>query len=723
MSDILNLLQSPSRYELSGDRLTSYGLEVGAGSLNYWNGGWDNNEYMTPEQLENIFANRDGSLELFYGKDESITPRVYEHKWFPDHTETRFLLPHNARLEQYRWIDRDVATVALTIRHASPVSLPMTFAWRGELLPGERARQRATYTLLQRDHGRLAGVRRLFALNAEGIRGARVQANRAQTRITLEAPQEGGVLYLFWSLGLDEKEAAERLAAVRRDPRASMARARARWRRFFTHNVPRLEGTPTWLTRQYYHLFYAHEFNRYSPLGGPLKHSFTCPSKLRLLPQWFWDSAFQSIVENWLNDFSPTQGSLLNIIDAQKEDGQLPFALDREGFTFDRIHNFATIQPFALPMAVWDIYLKRGEVSWLQRTLPALVRFDRWLERNRQTPDGLIAIRASSENGWDNTVRFLSKPGDPRGAGSQESGGIRPADFNALILIARQLIGRMAGCLGEDRLAREYAGRCRDLSSAIGKLWTPRRSQFADRLADNSLSTVRTPGGFVPLLAGIATREQVQAIVKAMTDPRHFWSRYPLTTLSMADPRFNDRDEYASYINGRTWPHVNWLIVEGLMRHGQRDVARRLVERSLAMVSASGQPVCAESFHPRQAHIYEIGHNALCYGWGAMPNDMLLRRVLGIQPFAPGQLLCLDPLWLDGLQEVQLSNLQIGTARVGLHYRLIRKKLQVDVAVEGGQRLSVRTGPTVRSVTRNGRARVASSAQRKRWHWVGGMPK
>ena len=718
--NVLELLSSASRCELAGDRLTSYGMEVGGGSLNWWDGRWDNDELDIPYQLENIFANRDGQVALCDGHGVPIVARAYYNRWRPDRLDTRFVIPRYGWMEQLRWIDDDVACVKLRFRHSNRRPLPLRLMWEGERRPREEVRWQGNCASLRRTAGRLANVWRVFAFEmGPGARPVVTKGSRG-LRLDFAVPPEGCEVSLYWSFGGNRNETIRRLSRARADRDGSLARTEKGWRRFFEQQVPGIDGLPLWLTKQYYHLFYVHRVNTYPPIGGCLRRAFTCPSKFRLLPQWFWDTAFHSIVEKWLHPFPAATEGILNILDSAKEDGQLPHTLDRRGFTFDSAMGFPMVQPFVLPMATWDLFLAHGGISWLRKTLPGLVAFDRWLKANRSGRDGLIYIRSSGETGWDNSVRWKIDNRNRHAVGTSGPEGTIPADFNACILIGRRVMAAMAEVLGRRRLAGELRTEAAGMGRALRRLWDERMGLFADRLPDGRLSGVASPGGMIPLLAGIADRRQARRIHSSLTDPRRFWTRYPVPTLSLTDPRYSDVEDYGSYANGRTWCHINWMVTEGLMRYGFRNTARELIRRTLDMVSAGGEPLCVESYHPRHFHRYQPYNNSFCYGWSALPNDMLLRRVLGVQARMDAGALSLDPLWMDGLQEVALRGLRLGGRRLDLDYRRTGKRVDVRIRNAGLKPLAIVSGGETKMLRgRETRVRVSLSAAGPD-HWTEG---
>ena len=274
----------------------------------------------------------------------------------------------------------------------------------------------------------------------------------------------------------------------------------------------------------------------------------------------------------------------------------------------------------------------------------------------------------------------------------------------------------MAELVGQPSLAAEYRVRAKTMAQALRALWNPRQRIFADRLPGGRLSPVVTPGGMIPLLAGAATAAQARASVGLLTDQRQFWSHYPIPTLSMADARFTDEDVYSSYWNGRTWLNINWLVAEGLMRYGFRRTAAELIRRTLEMISATGMPQSLENYHPRQKYRYEFSHNCFWYGWSGLAND-LLRRILGIQPRLDRRRLELAPLWMDGLQEAQVSNLQVGRHNVTLEYRREPRRA-IRIRVAGAPGLIAVAGGRETRLARNGATVRVRAGENPGRHWM-----
>jgi len=120
---------------------------------------------------------------------------------------------------------------------------------------------------------------------------------------------------------------------------------------------------------------------------------------------------------------------------------------------------------------------------------------------------------------------------------------------------------------------------------------------------------VRTPFGLFPLLTGRLPSDISCRLVAQLQDERQFWSRYPVPTVAMNDPKYDPKMMW----RGPTWINVNYLLVEGLRRSGYAEVASELRRRTLELIS--GRDDIYEYYHP------ETGENpplaASTFGWSA----------------------------------------------------------------------------------------------------------
>ena len=133
---------------------------------------------------------------------------------------------------------------------------------------------------------------------------------------------------------------------------------------------------------------------------------------------------------------------------------------------------------------------------------------------------------------------------------------------------------------------------------------------------------VRTLQGFLPLTAGMASAEQAAELVRQLTDPAMFWSKYPVTTSAMNEPTFRPD----GFWRGDVWPPTNYLIALGLDRYGYYGVAKEMADRMLELVRR------------HDGHAYEryngvegLGLGVKDYCWGVTNWSMVVNARYGVQ--------------------------------------------------------------------------------------------
>ena len=701
----MKALARTDRFEILGNRMTAYADGLGGGSIHYWNGIWENNADVLPHGMLAVFEGHDGDLLLRGKQGRRLPLRRYQHRWQPDRIDDGFLTVDRIVVNEQKTIWDDVFVSRLTLYSAlkRPVELHLCHeasreaGLEAEVLDGGILH-------LHTRRGQLAGVHRLIAL-LPGTAEVRVSRRAYAVTLPLTVPANTGHATesvgagLAVAMGLELDETLQRLRATLADPGQAFAARQRDWATYFGRHVPGFRCSDPLQEKLYHHAFYVAKGNLFDFRQGSITRPYTCPSKVRLLPQWFWDSAFQAILEKWTHDYPFPKSCIRNLLAAQKADGHLPFIhhAPGDGDMLGQNGYPRMIQPFILPLAIWDGYLKDGDRRFLAECLPRLAAFDRWMRRERD-PHGewLVNLNRPGESGWDNSKRFLP-PGlaaTPETCGMQAV-PIQPVDFNTYVYLGRHLIHRMAIELGDDATAAEYAPVVRHTAAAIGRLYDKRLGMFVDKFTGASrTSPIKSAGGMVPLLSGLATRVQTRALVRHLLNPAEFWSAYPVPTLSMDDPGFTCADGYQSYWNGRAWPNVTWLILEGLFRSGEIAAAGRLLERFVAAAVTRGEPFLTENHHPRQPHVYDINQNTFCYGWGGLVVDTLIRRAIGIQPNLPRGEVILNPVPPPHWTHAALNGLRLGRHRLDVELACGRNGRQrVRMRHRGPEKLRVVVGP------------------------------
>ena len=683
----LALLRRLDRAELGDNRMTLYAPGFGLGSVHYWDGSWDNDEDQTPRQLREVFENRDGELSVATETGEEDLLRLDRREWFPHVIETRSIGSRQSVWEERKAICRDVAVDRITIKGGGlrPRGASLRHFIRGE--EGLRVRAVSGGAHLWKSHGAYAGIHRFLGFAGDGKVRLRKVTGGWLLEISLRIPPERHVSVAY-AVGAGEQagetEVRWRMALDR--PQEALHGARRRWEEFFDRHAPRFAcDQPRW-EKLFYFSLYVLRVNLYDFRKGAIRHPYSCPSKWRLLPSWFWDPCFHGFSEKWLRDYPAPISTFRNHFGAQDELGYLPMVVDSRGDTWGAMRVWdRACQQFLHPMAVWDHYLLHGDREILRECLGPMARHADYLATHRQPGKEPLFVPKSGGELADNSSRLVADPSDRSSLGKLRR-QIQPVDWNTFLLVGERLLTRMAREVGDPATAGRMRARADAREAALRRLWNPRTGMFTDRiLPGGSLSPKRFAEGFLSLLGGYPTRAQATSMVKHLTDPRRFWTRYPVPTLPLDDPAFTVEDVYQSYWNGRVWPNMNWGIIEGLCRHRRWREARELLGRTLEMFVATGEPECTENYHPLEPTRYCPPHNIFNYGWGALGVDLILRRGLGIQGYAPSRSVAVHPLGLPGVTEASVEGLPFAGGQFSVRVAF-RRRRSASVKVRGVSR-------------------------------------
>jgi putative isomerase len=142
----------------------------------------------------------------------------------------------------------------------------------------------------------------------------------------------------------------------------------------------------------------------------------------------------------------------------------------------------------------------------------------------------------------------------------------------------------------------------------IKNCWDPDAGMFWARRGEAAVP-VQTPFNLFPLLTGRLPKEISDQLVAHLTDPKKFWTRFPVPTVAVDDPNYDPEQMW----RGPTWININYLLIEGLNRCGYSDLADTLRSRTLELMSQ--QDDIYEYYHP------ENGTNppkaAPIFGWSS----------------------------------------------------------------------------------------------------------
>ena len=350
------------------------------------------------------------------------------------------------------------------------------------------------------------------------------------------------------------------------DPRAALAAAAVRWDAW-------LAAAPAVAAPYRHHAalaWWTLAANIIRPYASPEREG-VAPSKLKYVGVWHWDAYFHALaLRHAQPELAKEQFRLL--LDHQLPSGLIPDVIHDEGVIAhtDCIADADVTKPPLTAWAAEKVYETTGDREFLAEIYAPAVRFQRWwFAESDPGGYGLAAYLHPWSSGLDNSP--LWDAGMP----------VSSPDLPSYLTLQYDALARIARTLGRDEDARLWTHQAARLAKRlIARRWDVTTGHFfAARPGGERVAAV-TPFSLFPLITGRMPPEIAARLVATLTDPRRFWSRWPVPTVALDDPT---HDQEAMW-RGPVWLNVNYLLIDGLARAGYRELARELRDRTLEMV-------------------------------------------------------------------------------------------------------------------------------------------
>ena len=361
-----------------------------------------------------------------------------------------------------------------------------------------------------------------------------------------------------------------------------------------------------------------------------------------------WLESTGTINAELLSRFQPDVAArtFLGFARHQREDGLFPYKLTADGAVFSQIQ---TVTPLA--RSVWTHYQLNGhDQAFLAQMYSAMSRNDAWLARWRDTRGtGAVEAFCAYDTGHDLSARFWHVPDSPKGNDPKQfdlSSPILPfiaPDLTANVACQRRYLARMAEELGEDGTswrekaeASERALWAQCFDAADGFFYDrDRNDRFVRVQGDVLLRVLACEIGDAAFFAG--------ALERYLLNTAKFFAKYPFTSLSLDDPRFDAAFDYNSWCGP-----TNFLTLiraaHAFEHHGRHTELSWVMQPTLAaLFRAERFPQTLNPFTGTAGFTESYSPSILCL-------LDFVERLSGIQPRPDGT------LWFTGLTPAQIEH-------------------------------------------------------------------
>jgi len=185
---------------------------------------------------------------------------------------------------------------------------------------------------------------------------------------------------------------------------------------------------------------------------------------------------------------------------------------------------------------------------------------------------------------------------------------------NSIYSFSLRALARMLGKSPDATEFDKEADKTRD--ALVSKCWDETTAAFYDLSGtDESMLKVVTISSLMPIiLPDLPSRIVDMMVEKWILSEEEFWLPYPLPSVPASSSKFIPGNPGGFIWRGPTWMNTNWFLSHGLRRHGYKEVAEVIVEKSYEAVGLSGY---REYYNPYTAE----GLGARDFGWSTLILD------------------------------------------------------------------------------------------------------
>lgn len=345
-----------------------------------------------------------------------------------------------------------------------------------------------------------------------------------------------------------------------------------------------------------------------SPPAGDFLHPSIVVTRGDCYPGQLWDWG------NWANNiavrqiatqqgtldrlFAHEKGSVLNFLNEQREDGSIDIVIaSAPKFNLSAIMPHRNVHKPVLAQHVAFICKYTLDIEWLREIYPKLEKFIAYYENNAKHESGLFYFFDDFAIGVDNDPSTFFRP-------DNSSASIF---LNSLMYVELGAMSYLAELLENKEKATYYAEKQLALKNAINEHCYDAKdgmyyscdinlrpidpNQLLHSGAPRHYSTLIQRLGcwssFLPLWAGIPTKEQAKRIVKEnLLDEKAFWAPYGVRSLSKYEKMYRivGTGNPSSW-QGGVWILSNYFVFKGLLKYGYIEEGNALAKKTIDLLN------------------------------------------------------------------------------------------------------------------------------------------
>ena len=340
-----------------------------------------------------------------------------------------------------------------------------------------------------------------------------------------------------------------------------------------------------------------------------------------------FDSVLSTFFLVYSNKIFPTTPVLDNFYSKQEPSGAIRGRYnEKDGKPVLTEGNPEGISPPLFAWAEYNLYHKEGNKKRLKDVMTILEAHFKWIEATFKQENGLYSV----------PFEALQMPNAPR----EEA--FYPVDFNCQMAVNALYMSEIGDILNDKEISFQYKRAYFSLKTRISsQMWNEEEGFYFDLNKEGEQIKVKTIASFWALLAEIPNEARATALIDHLKNPEEFGTENPFPTVAVSDPAF---DERGLGCRGSVYPSFNFIVIKGLEKYAQYELAREFAIRHLYFI--------LDTLHPegKKGNLYEA-YLPLKDGPAVWPENESFPRPL----FLPGVALASIALMIENVVGLYIS--------------------------------------------------------------------
>ena len=323
------------------------------------------------------------------------------------------------------------------------------------------------------------------------------------------------------------------------------------------------------------------------------------------------------------------------------------------------------------PVAVSELWHWTGDKELIRPLIEPALKALKWLDDYGDLDgDGFYEYLTRSRQGVRNQAWKDSADAIIYEDGRLVEPPIATCEEQGFVYLAKLHMSEVLWWLDEKDLAKRLFHEAEELKKRFNEaFWMEDEGFFAlglDPQKRQIKSITSNPGHC--LATAIADQSLVPRTALRFLEDDLF-TGWGVRTLSSKHPAYNPY----SYHRGSVWPVEHGTFAVGFMRYGYHRVVELIAQAQFEAAALFDFYRLPELFsgHQRDAdHPFPAFYPQACspQAWSASAVFCMVQAMLGLYPYAPLNMLLVDPFMPEWLPEITLQNLRVGDGRVTIRF-------------------------------------------------------